>query len=93
MATLTNLKISLRNRTRAMETLLGRITTPIQNLTQHMQCTNYIKSINKLDYEANNDLLTIEAEYKDDIDCTELAAFRTFMAKIESRTSAFRIRP
>ena len=71
-----------------METLLGRITTPIQNLTQHMQCTDYIKRINELDFEANNDLLTFEAEYKDDIDPTELAAFKTSMVNIESRTSA-----
>ena len=53
-----------------------------------MQCTDYIRRINELDFEANNNLLTIEAEFKNDIDPVELADFKTSMANIESRTSA-----
>ena len=71
-----------------MESLLGRITAPIQSPTQHMQCTNYVRRINELDFEANNDLLTIEKMFKNNIDPVELAEFKTSMANIESRTSA-----
>ena len=70
-----------------METLLGWITMPIQNLAQHMECTDYIKRINELNLEVTSNLLDIESEYKDDIDSTELAAFKASMANIESRTS------
>ena len=76
MSTLANLKSSLRNRTRAMETLLGRITIPIQNLAQEMECTEYIKRINEMDFESNSNLLDIESEHKNNIEATELATFK-----------------
>ena len=75
MATLANLKSSLRSKTSLMETILGRIKMPIQNLAQHMECTDYIKRINELYFEATSNLLDIGSEYKGDIDPTELAAF------------------
>ena len=88
MSHLANLKSSLRNRTRAMETLLGRITIPIQNLAEEMECTGYIKRINEMDFEANSNFLDIESEHKNNIDATELAAFKASLASIQTRTSS-----
>ena len=52
-----------------------------------MECTDYIKRINKLYFEATINLLDIGSEYKDNIDPTELAAFKASMANIETKTS------
>ena len=48
MSTLVSLKESLRSRTSFKETLLGRITMPIEDLAQQKENTDYIKSINEL---------------------------------------------
>ena len=57
-----------------METLLVRRTMPFQDLAQHMKCTDYIKRINQLYFEATRNP-------------TELAAFKASMANNETRTS------
>ena len=52
-----------------------------------MEYAGYIKRINKMSFEANTNLLDIEAEHKNDIKAPELAASKASLASIESRTS------
>ena len=47
-----------------------------------------IKRIKKLTLEANTDLLDIEADYKNDIDATELENFKASLYNIERETYA-----
>ena len=88
MSNLARLKSSLRARIHTIEVLLGRMTAPVQTLTQKLEYTDTIKRINELTFEANTNLLDIEAEHGNDIEAPKLAAFKTSLANIESRTSA-----
>ena len=87
MSTLASLRSSLRNRVHTIEVLLGTMTTPVQNLAQEIEHTGYIKRINEMTFEANGNLLDIEAEHGNDIEAPKLAAFKTSLASIEGRTS------
>ena len=50
-----------------------------------MEHADYIKRINDLTFEANNNLLDIEAEHVDNIKATELVAFRTSLTNVEDK--------
>ena len=56
---------------------LGTITTPVQNLAQEIEHTGYIKWINKMTFEANRNLLDIEAEHGDDIKAPKITGSGT----------------
>ena len=61
----------------------------IQDLALHMECTDFIKRINELNFEATSNLLYVGSEHKNDIDPTELAAFKASMATIVTKTSTY----
>ena len=52
-----------------------------------MEHADFIKRINDLTFEANNNLLDIEAEHVDDTKATQLAAFRTSLNNVEDKMS------
>ena len=66
-----------------MEVLLATMTTPVQSLAQELERDGHIKRINDMTLEANTDLLDIGAEYKDNIDATEIDDFRISITNIE----------
>ena len=86
MSDLASLKSSLRSRVHTIEVLLGTKTPPVQNLTQEFEYDGYIKRINDMTLKAAN-FLDIEANHGDDIEATELDAFRTSLNLIEHRIS------
>ena len=91
MSRLPQLKSRLRSRIHAMEDLLTEIRTPVQNPSQELLYTEYIRRINGMISEANIDSLDIEAKYKNDIDTTEFDILRASITNIERRTSTTHI--
>ena len=67
MSNLAILKSSLRSRVHTIEVLLGNMPAQVQNLAQELERADYIKGINELTFEANNNLKDIEAENVDNI--------------------------
>ena len=87
LSNLASLKSSPRSRVHTIEVLLGNMPARVQNLAQEMEHTDYIKRINDMTFEANNNLLYIEAEHMDHIKATELAVFRTSITNVEDKMS------
>ena len=85
MSDLASLRSSLRGRVHTIEVLLGLVAPPVQNLTQEFEYDEYIKRINEMTLKANANFLDIEADHEDDIEATELDAFRTSLTLIEHR--------
>ena len=67
MSNLARLKRGFRARVYTIEVLLRRMTAPVQTLTQKLEYTDTIKRINELKFEANTNLLDIEAKHGNDI--------------------------
>ena len=87
MSALQDLKSRLRDRIHTTRALLTEITTPVKSPSQEIANEEYIRRLNEMTLDANTDLLDIEADYGNDIDATELEAFKLSLYNIERETS------
>ena len=87
MSTLASLRSGLRNRVHTIEVLLRTMATPVRNLAHEIVYTGYIKRINKMTFEANGNLLDIEAELWNNIEAPKLTAFKTSNTPVPLKSS------
>ena len=79
-------KSRLRGIIHTLETLLAKMTTPVQSLAQEFERDGHTKRINDMILGANTDLLYAEARYKTDSDVAIIKELKTSIANIEHRT-------
>ena len=87
MSDLQELKSRLCDRVRATRALLAGIKTPVKSPSQEVTNKEYIRRLNEMTLDANTDLLDIEADHGNDIDATELEAFKLSLHNIEREMS------